>query len=352
MGLRVETRGELAVGVIGAGFVASVHHLPAMRKVPDLRVAAISDPDRSALERAAESTPGARTYLDPAEMLAGEDLDLVAVLAPASEHATLVTRSMEMGLPTFVEKPLALTLEEADQIHSAKQKSGSALAVGFVFRRHRLIRSAVEMVQSGRLGKLRAIVSVMTSDSLLDPERANAWRRNPEKGGGVLYEQASHHFDLWSLLSGREVRDVGCSAGGGVGTATVTATLGEEVFASGTFSDETGRNHALTLFGDDGTLSLRLDRYDGIMFTPTSSLPGDPGERINRVMSVLGSLPAMVTSHLGGGDLAKAFEREWWDFASAVRGGSEFRPGIEEGRAALAATIAATVSAQRVTRGA
>lgn len=312
---------------------------------------AISDPDQVALAQAAESAPRARTYTDPGEMLEVEDLDLVAVLAPASEHASLAALSLEAGLPTLVEKPLALTLEQVDQIGAAQRSSGALVGVGFVFRRHRLIEKASEMVTSGRIGNLKAIESAMTGRSLSDPKRSNQWRGDPERGGGVLNELASHHFDLWSLLAGGEVGDLSCSASPSISSATVSAIVGDGVVAAGTFSDEAGLNHALTLFGDEGTLSLRLDRHDGLRLTRATRLPGDPGERARAGAALVRSLPAMVVSHLKAGDLARAFEDQWRDFATSVRDESAFMAGLEQGRAVLAATVKAADSARRAGGG-
>jgi len=336
---------ELAVGVIGTGFVARTHHLPALARLGGIRVVALADPDPAARGRAHALAPDAAALEDFRPLLDTPGLGAVAVLTPLPEHAPVIVEALRRGLAVFTEKPLALTLDEAAEISAAQRQSGSLLGVGFVFRRHRLIAQALHLIEEGALGQVRAIASTMTGDSLGNPERANEWRSRPEQGGGVLYELGSHQFDLWALLGGAPVAEIECTAPPQLGSAAVAARLGNDVVATGAFSDEAGRNHQVTVYGSAATLELRLDRYDGLELFPASRLPGDPGVRLRRAAKSLRSFPSMVASHRAGGDLARAFEAEWRDFARAVTTGCDFSPGLDEGIASLEAVRAATESA-------
>jgi myo-inositol 2-dehydrogenase / D-chiro-inositol 1-dehydrogenase len=117
----------LSFGLIGAGWIGSFHAETLARRLPGARLAAVADPDPAAAERL--SAP--RTYADPLDLIADRSIDAVAICSPAVTHTDLVVAAAQAGKHVFCEKPMALTLDDADRAIAAAHTAEVALQVGF-----------------------------------------------------------------------------------------------------------------------------------------------------------------------------------------------------------------------------
>ena len=117
----------LSFGLIGAGWIGSFHAETLARRLPGARLAAVADPQPGAAERL--SAP--KTYSDPLDLIADRNIDAVAISSPAATHADLVVAAAQAGKHVFCEKPMALTLDDADRAIDAAHTAGVALQVGF-----------------------------------------------------------------------------------------------------------------------------------------------------------------------------------------------------------------------------
>ena len=349
----------ISVGFVGCGRATTALHLPALRTVPGVTVAALADVDPAAFVRASALVPGARTFADYRALLELPGLDAVAVCVPAAQHAELGRAVLAAGRHLFVEKPLALTLEDCDRLIERSAESQRTVMVGFNARHHRLIREARALLRDGGLGPLELIRSVLTSSHESVPE----WRKARATGGGVLLELAVHHYDLWRFLTGEEVAEVSAFASGGRWedeSATVIARLSSGAIASGAFSQRTSQNNSVEVCGRAGSLTVSLYRFDGLERAPLTAVPGDVGSRIAAGRRLLTRLPRGIAGLRRGGEWAESYRAEWLAFAAALRGGgpAPAHPGappsrggppagatLGDGRAALAIALAAAESA-------
>lgn len=117
----------LSFGLIGAGWIGSFHAETLASRLPNTRLAAVADP----VPAAAERFPEQRVYQDPLELIADPDVEAVAICSPATSHADLVVAAALAGKHVFCEKPMALTLGDADRAIDAARAAGVALQVGF-----------------------------------------------------------------------------------------------------------------------------------------------------------------------------------------------------------------------------
>jgi myo-inositol 2-dehydrogenase / D-chiro-inositol 1-dehydrogenase len=117
----------LSFGLIGAGWIGSFHAETLARRLPGARLAAVADP----VPGAAERLPAPRAYRDPLDLIADPAIDAVAICSPAATHADLVVAAAQAGKHVFCEKPMALTLDDADRAIDAARAAGVALQVGF-----------------------------------------------------------------------------------------------------------------------------------------------------------------------------------------------------------------------------
>ena len=129
-GIRVEP--TLRIGVIGCGEIAQIMHLPYLKELPELEVAAICDVSEALLAAVGEQFGVAKRYLDYRALLADENLDAVAILTP--DHADIAIAAAEAGKHIMVEKPLCFNLQEAERIRTAVRRNRVKLMVAYMKR--------------------------------------------------------------------------------------------------------------------------------------------------------------------------------------------------------------------------
>ncbi|MGO1074947.1 Gfo/Idh/MocA family protein [Inquilinus sp. CA228] len=148
----------LNVGVVGCGEAAQLLHLPTLRELPDLfKVSALSDPSPMVLDGVAGRTPGAVSYTTPDDLLRDPAVDVVLIASPHVFHAQMVLMAMQAGKHILVEKPMCLTVAEADALVEAEAKHGVVAQVGYQRRHAPAFEDAVRRVQrlAGRINLAR-----------------------------------------------------------------------------------------------------------------------------------------------------------------------------------------------------
>lgn len=149
---------ELTIGLVGFGRFARVHaHV--LADLPGVRVGAVCDPDREARARAAAELPGAAVHASLDDLLAAGGIDAVDVLSDEPSHGAHALAALEHGLPVFVEKPLATSVEEAVAVRDAARARALPVVVGYVSRfdyRYALVHEAIA---AGRLGRVTAVAA-------------------------------------------------------------------------------------------------------------------------------------------------------------------------------------------------
>lgn len=332
------------LGIIGSGRVTASLHLPTLQFVPEVQVVALADEDPHALRRAATRFNIQQRESDYRRLLEDPAIDAVAVCVPASCHVEIALAVLEAGKHLFIEKPLALTLEECDRLIAGAAGLPLQVMVGFNTRWHRLARQARLIFRQGRLGPLEIVRSVLASCHKDLPE----WRKRRVSGGGVLLEMAMHHFDLWRYLLDEEVEEVSAQSRSGTWedeSATVTARFRSGALASAAFAECTSQNNSMEVYGRAGSLTLSFYRFDGLELSSTSDIPGNIQGRIKGVVQFVKELPGAIPILREGGEWQQTYVKEWQHFAEAVRTGLPVECGIEDGRQAVAIALAAVESA-------
>ena len=189
--------GEVRIGLLGCGRIARHFHLPLL--APHL--AAVADADAASLEAARAVVPSARLHAHWRDLLEAAEVDAVVVCLPPALHAPAAVAAFEAGLHVYVEKPLALALEDAERVEAAWLASGRCGAVGFNFRFNPNFRALRERLAAGELGRAVALTGAFAS-----PRRAPAdWKASVATGGGALRDLAVHHLDLVAFVCGEPV---------------------------------------------------------------------------------------------------------------------------------------------------
>jgi predicted dehydrogenase len=187
----------IGVGILGAGNIAGVHSR-AYAQLANARVVAVDDVDHGkAGAMAAEH--GARPYNDWASFFADPAVDMVDVCLPTYLHAGAVIAAAQAGKHILCEKPLALSLEQADLMIAAVEQAGVRAMVAQVIRFWPHYRAIKAMLERGDLGR-----PIMTNANRLGSLPAWAsWYARPDLSGGAIMDLHIHDLDWLYYLFGK-----------------------------------------------------------------------------------------------------------------------------------------------------
>jgi UDP-N-acetyl-2-amino-2-deoxyglucuronate dehydrogenase len=186
-------------GIVGCGHIAK-KHVDAIAATDGAELVAVCDtnPDRMA----PIAREGIRGYTDLEQMLKDSPVDVVSICTPSGLHAELAIRAAEAGKHLVVEKPMAMTLDEADRMIDACEKNGVLMTVVHPNRfRPAVIELKRRMEEGafGTIGHANATVRWNRNQSYYDQA---PWRGTRSMDGGVLMNQAIHNLDLLLWLMG------------------------------------------------------------------------------------------------------------------------------------------------------
>ncbi len=257
---------SMPVGIVGAGWMAKEHRR-VLGTIDGVSIAAVCDTDRQRAEDLARGT-GARVYLDWRELLDREDLAALIVSIPPLAHRDPAVEALTRGLPLYLEKPIARTMDDAAAIVAAAERTGTVCAVGYQWHALDLVGDLRELLEGEQIGLL-----VGTS---IGPTQSRPWFLDRRAGGGNLLERGSHHLDLARAVGGdvksvqaaasrvRLARSAGPDATGGDIDDAVTIMLELEsgalatVVVAWTQPGQPG-SYGLDVIASDSTLRLNLD---------------------------------------------------------------------------------------------
>lgn len=200
----------LKIGMIGIG-VGGAEILPAMEAMDGIELVAGADVVAATLERFQERYPGTRTYLSAEELCKDPNVEAVWVSSPNRFHAEHSILAANHGKHVVVEKPMAISLAEAERMVEAADKNGVKLMAGHTRAFTLPVRAMRKVIESGKYGKMRALNIWAYSDWMLRPRTADELDVN--QGGGIPYRQGPHQVDTVRLLGGGMLRSVRAQIG-------------------------------------------------------------------------------------------------------------------------------------------
>ncbi len=197
-----ERRVRLGVAGLGRGFMAM---RATLARHPRVVLAAAADPREEARHRFRTDT-GAPAYATVEALCADPTLDAVYIATPHQFHAAHVALAAAAGRHILVEKPMALTMEDAAAMIASAEAAGVHLIVGHTHGFDAPILRAHALIASGAFGAVRMITALNHTDFLYRPRRPE--ELDTARGGGVMFNQAPHQVDIVRLLGGGLVRSV------------------------------------------------------------------------------------------------------------------------------------------------
>lgn len=166
------------IAVIGTG-AWGLSHVRTFAAEPLAELTWICDREPAALARAARLAPGAHATTDVAEVLAARDVDGVVIATPAVTHAELAVAALARGRHALVEKPLAMSVGEAERIAEAAGRSGASVLVGHLMRYHPVVEHLRRLVAAGELGEVFYLSSVRANLGRLRRDENALWSFGP-----------------------------------------------------------------------------------------------------------------------------------------------------------------------------
>ncbi|KAA5837990.1 Gfo/Idh/MocA family oxidoreductase [Saccharopolyspora hirsuta] len=223
---------QLRAGLLGAGFMGSVHAHAIRAAGATITAVSASTPERSA--QAASEVGARRAVASADDLIHADDVDVVHVCTPNALHARQALAALEAGKHVVCEKPLATTEAEARQLADAARDSSAITAVPFVYRFYPSVREARARIAAGEAGALRLIHGSYLQDWMA-PAGAGNWRSDASLGGAsrAFADIGIHWCDLIEFTTGHRIDRL---------TASTAATPS---------SDADGEDAAVLLFETD-----------------------------------------------------------------------------------------------------
>jgi len=202
---------KVRFAICGLGFAGSVLMAPAMKAHPDAEIVAACDPNAETCAKfgADFQIP---TFASLEELLSQVKPDAVYIASPHQYHCEHVLLAARHGVHIIVEKPLTLSMADADRMIAAVEKNGVHLVVGHSRSHDPVIKTMRHIVDSGDIGRLAMINCWNYTDFLYRPRRPE--ELDTSKGGGIIFNQLPHQIDSIKAISGQNITSVHAIAGG------------------------------------------------------------------------------------------------------------------------------------------
>lgn len=197
------TEQRIRAGLIGAGGWTRYGHIPALQSLDEFEVTAISARRRESAEKAAAEFGIARAYDDPQALIDDPDVDLVAVLTPAPQHAQFARAAIEAGKDVYTEWPLSTSTTDSQELLDLAEARGVRHLVGLQRRLGPAARYARDLVAQGYVGRLRGARMWVGTDAFV-PTRSEriAWSFDVANFSNVLSIYVGHHMDTLTQIVG------------------------------------------------------------------------------------------------------------------------------------------------------
>ena len=254
-------------GVIGCGGIARKRTIPGFLESKDAKCIAIMDTVADCLQEVGDQFGIAKRYVSVDAILADEEIEAVYIATPVRFHKEHVFAAAKAGKHILVEKPMALTSKDAEEMQAFCDACGVKLGVGFMMRFHGVHEQMKQIISNGGIGEIVSAYAVFNTRSPIVP---NKWRQTKSSsGGGAMMDMGIHCIDLLHYMT--DLKPV-----------ELTALCGNQIFQ---YPD----------VEDAGTAVMRMS--NGALFTVQANfnIPTNAGGCSIVIMGTNGSLTAQNT---------------------------------------------------------
>jgi len=272
---------ELNWGILGTARIAQRAVIPALLSMKHTPVIAVASRNLTRAQEFAAPFEIPRAYGSYEELLSDSNVQAVYIPLPNSEHAPWAIKAMQAGKHVLVEKPFALTADEAQLMISTALENSVVLMEAFMYRYSDRFEKIHELVRSGAIGKIRLIQSSFTF-TLSNPDDI---RLATDLGGGALYDLGCYNVNFQRQLVGREPTSVQAfcqMSKSGVDLQTVaTLDFGDQAIGQFMVSFNADDSQFLRVVGSAG--SIHIEKPFLLIGEGTSALLNVAGKESKRI---------------------------------------------------------------------
>ena len=322
---------QLNVGVIGVGRLGGLYGRYFLGRISGARLVAVADINEQLARSFADQNNVKRWHTDYRELLADEDVDAAVVVTTTQAHKEIVVEAARAGKPTFCEKPLSLSMDEALDMKAIIEQTGTFFQLGFMRRFDNGYAAARRSIESGSIG-----TPIVFKSSSRDPYRPSLEYLDPDNSGGLFTDCGIHDIDIARWLMG-EIASVYSIGGvlaypemneiGDVDNAIVTLRFagGQVGVIDLSRSGIYGYDIRTEILGTKGTLKIGYLRETPLMILTKDGVSHD-------------TVPYFMER------FGQAYVTQLQDFVDNVRNDKPAPITCDDGIAALRVTLAATRS--------
>ncbi len=191
-------------GVIGAGGIADRRTIPGMLQAKNAELSAVMEIDMDFAERLRQKYSAKTAYDDAEKLVWDPDVQAVYIASPVVFHKEQVLMAAKAQKHILVEKPVALTSQDGEELIEVCRQNGVLFAAGLMMRFHSYNRKIKELLQDGTIGQL---VSCNAQFTCWYPDMPSAWRQiKSQGGGGALMDMGIHCIDLIQYMTGFKIK--------------------------------------------------------------------------------------------------------------------------------------------------
>ncbi|RDC65313.1 Gfo/Idh/MocA family protein [Adhaeribacter pallidiroseus] len=253
-------------GIIGCGDVTEVKSGPAFNKIPNSKLVAVMRRDAAKAEDYARRHNVPKWYADATALINDPEVDAVYIATPPGSHHDYTLQVAAAGKPVYVEKPMARTYAECQEMIAACEKAQLPLFVAFYRRRLPSFLKVKELVDTGAIGEVRFVNIQLYHPLQNNLEKDNLpWRVQPDiAGGGLFFDLAPHQLDILDYILGPIASASGQTANQANQYPAEDIVTAQYRFASGVLGSGTWcftvadnqRTDRMELFGSQGKITF------------------------------------------------------------------------------------------------
>jgi predicted dehydrogenase len=200
----------VTVGLIGTGYIGSIH-LDTLARLSGVKVKTVIDINGKLAKEIAARFNIENSGTDYREVIKDSEIDIIHNCTPNKYHYQITKEALEAGKQVLSEKPLAMTLEEAEKLNNLAEKKKAVTGIDFCYRYYPVVQDMAARVHRGDAGELRMVTGSYLQD-WLSSELDWSWRLLKSESGesNITADLGSHWFDLVQFVTGLKVREVIC----------------------------------------------------------------------------------------------------------------------------------------------
>lgn len=263
-------------GIIGCGNVTEYKSGPAFNKVEGSKLIAVMRRDAELAKDYAHRHRVPKWYSDADDLINDPEVNAIYVATPPASHALYAIKAMKAGKPVYVEKPMAATYEQCQEMNAVSKETGVPLFVAYYRRTLPGFRKVKTLLEDGTIGRplLVNIMLVRPATPAESDKNSSIWRVQPDvAGGGIFYDLASHQLDFLEFIFGpvKKVSGIARNFGNLYNAEdTVVAQMEFEngVLGSGTWSfvsDNSSKRDVIEIIGTKGRIEFSTYGHEPVL---------------------------------------------------------------------------------------